>query len=370
MGSLSTLLRQCAAMVAPTVVLAWAAPYEAKLWVVGTGAVLLAVFVAVSLYRHHQIRRLAEEIDEVLHDGRRVDFSNCREGDVAVLTNELGKMVARLARTGDTLAQERNALADALADVSHQIRTPLTAIGLMLPLIERTDDGRERRRLVRELEGMLDQVSWLVTTLLKIAKVDAGAMHVERREVRAGEVARRAVGPLATAMDLRDVNLVMDVDEAATFAGDAPWSAEALENIVKNCMEHTPAGGTVTVTVREDTLATTLAVNDTGPGIAAEDLPHIFERFYRGRDEGTRGAEDSRTAHGLQGGEGGRDTGAAGAHPSVAAAVVDEVRQPAGFGIGLSLAQALISAKGGTLRAANNPDGGARFEIAFPKLVV
>ena len=162
-------------------------------------------------------------------------------------------------------------------------------------------------------------------------------------------------GVLATAMDLRDVNLVLDLDEAATFVGDAPWSAEALENIVKNCMEHTPAGGTVTVTVREDALATTLAVNDTGPGIAAEDLPHIFERFYRGRDEGTRGAEDSRSANGLQGGEG---------------ADAEDVRQPAGFGIGLSLAQALVSAQGGTLRAANNPEGGARFEIAFPKLVV
>ena len=122
---------------------------------------------------------------------------------------------------------------------------------------------------------------------------------------------------------------------AATFQGDAPWTAEAVENIAKNCMEHTPPGGTVTVAVSEDALACTIAVSDTGPGIAPEDLPHIFERFYRGR-----------------GGEG------------------PDVAQPAGFGIGLSLAQALVSAQGGTLRAFNNPDGGARFEIAFPKLVV
>ena len=98
MGSASTLLRQCAVMVALMAVLAWAAPSEAKPWVAGTGAVLLAVFLAVSLYRHRQIRRLAEEIDEVLHSGRTVDFSNCREGDVAVIANELSKMVSRLSR--------------------------------------------------------------------------------------------------------------------------------------------------------------------------------------------------------------------------------------------------------------------------------
>ena len=335
MGSASTLLRQCAVMAALAAVLVWAAPAEAKLWVAVTGAVLLAVFLAVSLYRHRQIRRLAEEIDEVLHSGRTVDFSNCREGDVAVLANELSKMVSRLARTRDQLARERNALADSLADVSHQIRTPLTAITLMLPVVERADDARERKRAVRELESMIERVSWLVTTLLKIAKVDAGAMHVEQREVRAAEVARRAVAPLATAMDLRDVNLVLELDETATFQGDAPWTAEAVENIAKNCMEHTPPGGTVTVAVSEDALATTIAVSDTGPGIAPEDLPHIFERFYRG------GAVEEAN-----------------------------VAQPAGFGIGLSLAQALVSAQGGTLRASNNPDGGARFEIAFPKLVV
>lgn len=348
MGSYGTLVRQCLLLAVLVGLIAWFAPGEARLWVAGAGAVGLVFFAVVSVRRHRQIMGLAREVDEVLHNGRRVDFTTCREGDVAILSSELAKMVARLARTRDSLESERNALSDALADVSHQIRTPLTAIGLMLPVVERADEPRERRRAVRELEAMLEQVSWLVTTLLKIAKVDAGAMHVERREVNAAEVVRRAVAPLATALDLRDVNLALALDEAAVFAGDAPWTAEAVENIVKNCMEHTPAGGTVTVTVREDALACAISVRDTGPGIAAEDLPHIFERFYRGRGEGAAAAGA------------GEDT----------ASAADTVRQPAGFGIGLSLAQALVSAQGGTLRAANNPEGGARFDIAFPKLVV
>ena len=344
MNSASTLIRQCAGLAAIVIALTLLAPAEAKPWVLACGAAAFAFFLAVSLYRHRQIRRLTAEIDEVLHSGRRVDFSNCREGDVAVLANELGKMTARLARTSESLAAERNALADALADVSHQIRTPLTAITLMLPAVERAESDRERKRAVRELEAMIERVSWLVTTLLKIAKVDAGAMHVERREVRAAEVVRRAMAPLATAMDLRDVALVLDVDEAAVFRGDAPWTAEAVENIAKNCMEHTPPGGTVTVVAREDALATTIVVSDTGPGIAPDDLPRIFDRFYRGATEGA-GVADQVASN-------------------------DNVRQPAGFGIGLSLAQALVSAQGGTLRASNNPIGGARFEIAFPKLVV
>ena len=333
MGTFSTLLRQCAAFVLATGVLAWAAPAEARPWVAVTGAVMLAAFLGITLHRHRQIRRLAAEVDEVLHGGRTVGFSNCREGDVAVLSNELAKMVARLVRARDQLAAERSALADALADVSHQIRTPLTAAALMLPAVERADDAVERKRVARELEAMIERVSWLVTSLLKIAKADAGAMRMERHEVRAADVARRAVAPLAMAMDLHDVGLAMDLDEEAAFRGDAHWTTEAEENNAKNCMEHTPAGGTVAVSVRENALACTIAVSDTGAGIAPEDLPFIFERFHRG------GAGN-------------------------------DVRQAAGFGIGLSLAQALVSAQGGTVRAANNDVGGARFEVVFPKVVV
>ena len=345
MGSATTLFRQGAALVALMALVAagaWRAEGAgAGAWCAAAGMVALAFFLGVSWVRHRQIRRLTAEIDEVLHGGRSVGFSTCREGDVAVLTNELGKMVARLARTGEQLAHEKSALADALADVSHQIRTPLTAVGLMLPGIEAADDPARRKRAVCELEALLDRVAWLVTTLLKIAKVDAGAMPLAARPVAAAAVARRAVGPLATAMDLHDVALAMDLDEAATFEGDARWTAEAVENIVKNCMEHTPAGGTVSVRVSEDALATSIVVSDTGPGIAPEDLPHLFERFYRGRAQGA--------------GEAAEEAG---------------MRTPGGFGIGLALAQALVSAQGGTLRAANGEQGGARFTVSFPKLVV
>lgn len=328
MGSYRALMLQCVGLILCVAVVAVLAPDEAIPWVLACGAVALIFFVAVSIHRHREIKRLAQEIDEILHHGRTVDLTNYREGDVAVLSNELAKMVARLDRANSLLASERNSLADALADVSHQIRTPLTAAVLMLPKIEREDDPAERTRTVRQLEALMDRVSWLVTSLLKIAKVDAGAIHVERKPVSVQVMAERAAEPLMAAMDLHDVALVLDVAEGASFEGDGLWTTEAVENILKNCMEHTPAGGTVTLRASEDALACRITITDTGPGFASEDLPRVFERFYRGAGS------------------------------------------TQGFGIGLALAQALVSAQGGTLSAANAPSGGAQFSMTFPKLVV
>lgn len=314
-------------------------------WVAVAGAACCALFAAFSRQRYREIARLAAEMDEVLHSGRRVTFTDCREGDVAILRSEVSKMVARLARTSEQLKAEKTALADALADISHQIRTPLTAMSLLVPVAERADDEAARRRVLRELEGMVERVSWLVTALLKLARIDAGVMAFESRSVRVADVAARALAPLELSLDIHGVAWSMDAG-GAMFTGDAAWTAEALENIVKNCAEATGEGGTVRIEAKEDALSTRICVSDDGPGIAAEDLPHVFERFYRGSAD----AE-------------GRDKGES-------AGVRDRLVEPKGFGIGLSLAQALVSAQGGSLRARNLPEGGACFEIAFPKMNV
>ncbi len=328
MGTLRTMAFQGGILILCTGVIAVLSPGEARIWVLMCAAVAFVLFVVVSMLRRRQIHRLAQEIDEILHTGRSMDLSSYSEGDVAVLSNELAKMVERLDRANRQLAQERNALADALTDVSHQIRTPLTAATLMVPKIERAESEEERRHALRDLELSMDRISWLVTSLLKIAKVDAGAIRVERKPVSVAAVAQRAAQPLQVVMDLHDVRFVLDVEDDAAFEGDALWTTEALENILKNCLEHTPPGGTVTLAVREDALACRITITDTGPGIASEDLPHIFERFYRGQG----------TTH--------------------------------GFGIGLALAQALVSVQGGSVCASNGAAGGARFVVAFPKMVV
>ena len=214
-------------------------------------------------------------------------------------------------------------------------------MGLTLAVAQETDDERTRARALRELEGMIERVGWLVSALLKLAKADAGAITVQATCVEARQVVARAMEPLAASLDLRGVTCEVNYEGDPRFTGDMAWSAEALENVLKNCMEHTPAGGAIRVSVRQDALACRIRVTDTGPGIAPEDLPHIFERFYRGKGAAT--APEGERADGPR---------------------------AQGFGIGLALAQSLMAAQGGTLRASNVPEGGARFDFTFPSVVV
>ena len=320
---------------------AWAlAGVPAAVVVAATVAVLLGVFLVSTRLRYRRIARMASQVDAVLHGERDVSFERMREGELAVLASELDKMRSRLELANEDLLREKNALADALADVSHQIKTPLTSLSLMTSLtrgalVENGGHPGEVERL-RTMERLEGRVEWLVSSLLKLARIDAGVVSFSRAHVDGAELVERAAEPLAVAFDLADVELAREVQAGAGFEGDLAWTAEALENILKNCLEHTPAGGRVSVSCTEDALAFRLSVEDTGPGIAPDDLPHVFERFYRGGTAGTDGSE------------------------------VD----PGGVGIGLALAKGLVTAQGGSIRAGNAPGGGARFDLVFFKATV
>lgn len=336
---------------------------SAALWAAVSAVVGMALFAAISVARYGEIGRLAAEVDAVLHahaSSRDLDFSDYREGDVAILRNELAKMVSALRDASERARRERGALAEALADVSHQIRTPLTAAMLMLPRIERAK-GADRNRILRELEQLLERTGWLVAVLLKLAKADSGTLRMNAQPVDVLAVVGEALAPLELPLDLHGITCELRVASGAAFKGDAAWTAEALGNILKNCMEHTPDGGTITVEAAEDAVATRIRIVDSGPGIAADDLPHVFERFYRGRADAVRTGA---------GGVGAADADAADADAVGAGGMSAPARTPQGFGIGLALAQSLVQAQGGALRAGNAAGGGAQFDVTFPKGVV
>lgn len=311
-----------------------------------TGLIVTVIFMILTDRRYRALAKMAANLDRVLAGERDIRLRDMSEGELAILSSEIDKVIARLNLTVDELQAEKLALSDALADISHQLKTPLTSIAISTELIRNrlsargdSEDLVERLRLIQTLQARVED---LVSALLKLARIDAGVIKLVCGAVDARELVRKSFEPLAIAFDIADVRFSADVQDGASYEGDLTWSVEALENILKNCMEHTPAGGCVSVRVTEDVLACRIRIEDTGPGIAESDLPHIFERFYRG----------SRDAN---------------ATPS-------EVN-PAGVGIGLALSKSLVTAQGGTLTAENLRDEngnvtGAAFNLVFFKAVV
>ena len=311
-----------------------------------TGLIVTVIFIILTNRRYRALANMAANLDRVLAGERDIRLRDMSEGELAILSSEIDKVIARLNLTVDELQAEKLALSDALADISHQLKTPLTSIAISTELIRDrlsargdSEDLVERLRLIQTLQARVED---LVAALLKLARIDAGVIKLVCGAVDARELVRKSFEPLAIAFDIADVRFSADVQDGASYEGDLTWSVEALENILKNCMEHTPAGGCVSVRVTEDVLACRVRIEDTGPGIAESDLPHIFERFYRGS----------------------RDANAA---PS-------EVN-PAGVGIGLALSKSLVTAQGGTLTAENLRDEngnvtGAAFNLVFFKAVV
>ena len=272
--------------------------------------------------RFRDIAALSRSVDRVLH-GQEQLLADNTEGELAILRSEISKMTLRLKESADRLRDEKQELTRALADISHQLRTPLTSMNLTVSLLADATEEDRRLRLTRELKRSLERIDWLVETLLKLSKLDAGVVVFEPETVTAAALTERAVQNLRIAMELRGLRFVLDARDAALTV-DPAWTAEALGNVVKNCVEHTPAGGTISVIARQTPIFTELSVTDTGPGIDPEDLPRLFERFYRGK----QADENS-------------------------------------IGIGLALSRQIVAAQSGTLRAANRPEGGASFTMRF-----
>lgn len=317
--------------------------------VAATVILLTCVFAVFTHARYQELSLLSSKIDAILNGDRNLSFEGMQEGELSVLANELDKMVSRLYLTTDQLERESASLADSLADISHQLKTPMTSMSIMCELMKTRvressnideDDARYLLGKLRSVQLLQERVRWLVSVLLKLARIDAGVVKLATQQVDAAVVVKETAESLAIPFDLANVELVLNLEDGSSYIGDAAWSREAILNVMKNCMEHAGEGGCVEVSVSHDALACRICIQDTGPGISPEDLPHVFERFYRGEDSGEATATD-----------------------------------PSGVGIGLSLAQSLVSAQGGAIKASNarDRDGavlGARFDIVFFSVTV
>lgn len=298
---------------------------RAGLTVVVLSLLLMLIFCIGTYKRYRRIASLADAINQVLHGDNSIDFDNYSEGELSILHSEIYKMTVRLREQQQKLLSDKEYLADSLADISHQIRTPLTSINLLVERLSASGLTDEcRHQLTNELYGLLDRIDWLITTLLKISKLDAGTVQFNKDTVSLEMLINKSCAPLLIPVELRGQELIICAE--GNFYGDSAWTSEAVGNIVKNCMEHTPDGGKIEIEAAENALYSEIVIKDNGTGISPEDLPHIFERFYKGKDS------DGKS-----------------------------------FGIGLALSRMIIAGQKGTVKAENRKNTGAMFTLRFYK---
>lgn len=276
--------------------------------------------------RYNRIARISEQIDCVLHNAEHLYISESEEGELSILESEITKMTLRIREQNEALKQEKQHLADSLADIAHQLRTPLTSANLILSLLEKNPDKSRRKALLRETEELFAQMDWLLTSLLKLSRLDAGIVVFQNEWIEVDSLIDAALRPLRISMELHNIELQVSLPKGIRIQGDSGWLSEAIQNILKNCIESSGDNGQIEIGCEDTLLFTQITIHDSGNGFAKEELHCLFDRFYRGKSSSV-----------------------------------------SGYGIGLALCKTIIIRQGGTITAKNHPQGGAIFSIRFPK---
>ncbi|MBM7714257.1 signal transduction histidine kinase [Bacillus thermophilus] len=295
-----------------------------------TIGMLISVFFAFTWWRYRNLEKLSAYLRKISAGHYTLDIRDNREGELSILKNEIYKVTLMLSEQGNLLKKDKIHLVNAISDISHQLKTPLTSMTVMADLL--SDDHlptSKRKEFVQNLQVQLERIEWLVSSLLKLSKIDAGSVPFKKEPINVRELIEKALRPVLVPIDVKMQTVQIEKKDDVTFIGDFNWTAEALINMLKNCVEHTPIGGTIAISYSENALFTEIKIADNGIGIPSEDLPHIFKRFYKGKT-----------------------------------ADKDSV------GIGLAMAHSIVTSQNGTVDVQSQPGEGTAFHIKFYKQII
>ena len=262
-------------------------------WEMNLVIVMLALALAGVIFfylsrRQMRIQGICGYMEELVRGNYGLDIQDNGDDELSGLKNEVYKLTVFFREQAGRAAANRRALADSVADISHQLKTPLTSVTVLVDnLVDNEDmDDDTRRRFLTEISAQLSGVSWLVATLLKLSRLDAGVVELENKPLQMKELTEEVCSRLELTAEWRQVELYQEIPEDIGISGDAQWLMEAILNVVKNAVEHSEIGGRVELKAEQNDVYTLLTVHNRGEVISQEEQKHLFERFYRGQSAG------------------------------------------------------------------------------------
>ena len=236
--------------------------------------------------RDNKINQITKYINEIRNKKYDLDINENSEDELSNLKNELYKITVMLKEESENSQKDKENLKISVQDISHQLKTPLTSITIMLDNLKDNPEMNSdiRQKFIFEISKQIDWINWLVISMLKISKLEAGVEEFQKENINFSKFLKEIIKNLEIPIEVKNQNVVISGKDNAQFIGDYKWEQEAITNIIKNCVEHNKENANIYINFEENNLFSKISIRDEGEGIDKKDLKHIFERFYKGKN--------------------------------------------------------------------------------------
>ena len=247
---------------------------------------LLIIFFKYNGKKDKELRDITNYIEQINKKNYELKIDSISEDELSILKNEIYKTTIMLKESAENSKLDKNNLKKALEDISHQIKTPLTSILIMLEnLIDDPKmDPTIRNDIIKDIKREVININFFVQAILKLSKFDSNTIHFIRNTFDLNDILKDAVKNVSMLCDLKNIKINIKSSEKVNIYCDYKWQVEAITNILKNCVEHSFENNIIDILVNKNNVYSFLQIRDYGYGISKKDLPHIFERFYKGEN--------------------------------------------------------------------------------------
>ena len=248
--------------------------------------ILSIIFFKYNHSESKKINEITKYIEEINRGNYKLNIEENTEDELSILKNELYKITIMLKEVAENSQKDKTTLKDSLSDISHQIKTPITSILIMLDNILSDENMPEdiKKDFIKDIKREIINIKFLVESILKLSKIDSNSIKFIKKEVFIKDIINEAVKNVSMLSELKNIEIIVSGDDSIKTICDLKWQVEAITNILKNCIEHSYENRKIYINYNQNNMYTELKIEDNGTGIDAKDLPHIFERFYKGKN--------------------------------------------------------------------------------------